>query len=261
MAGQIVTETSGPVVRLIIDNPARRNAVSLEMWQAIEQALDRLAADGEARVLVLSGAGERAFSAGADISRFEDERASEEAQQHYNQIVSRASAKLESFPKPTLASIRGVCIGGGVGIAACCDLRLCGEGARFGIPAARLGLGYGFASVERIARLVGPAHAQEIYYTARQFSAREAYDMGLVNRVVPDAALEAYVDHQARMIAANAPLTIAAIKAAAIELAKAPAERDLAKVARMVEACGRSQDYVEGRRAFMDKRPPAFTGR
>jgi enoyl-CoA hydratase len=261
MAGQIVTETRGAMVRLIIDNPAKRNAVSLDMWQALGQALDRAAVDQEVRVLVLTGAGERAFSAGADISRFEDERASEQAQQHYNRIVGQVSIRLERFPKPTLAAIRGVCIGGGVGLATCCDLRLCGESARFGIPAARLGLGYGFASVERVAHLVGPANAQEIYYTARQFNAREAYAMGLVNRVVPDATLDAYVDHYARTIAANAPLTIAAIKAAAIELTKAPSERDLAKVERMVEACGSSQDYVEGRRAFMEKRPPAFTGR
>lgn len=260
MSGEILSHTEHGVARLTIDNQAKRNAVSLEMWQAIEDALDQLADDDGVRVLVLSGAGTQAFSAGADISRFESERASLAAQKAYNDTNARASVKLESFPKPTIAQIHGACMGGGVGLAACCDLRLAGESARFGIPAARLGLGYGFVGVARVARLVGLADALDIYYTARQVGAAEAKAIGLVNRVVPDAALEAEVDQLAATIAGNAPLTIAAIKAAAIEFRRPEAERDLDRVARMVEACGTSQDYVEGRRAFMEKRRPVFTG-
>lgn len=260
MTEKIIARIDGPVARLIINQPEKRNAVSLEMWQAIERALDGFAAEASVRVLVLSGAGDKAFSAGADISRFEDERATGEAVADYNATTSRVSDKLAAFARPTIAEIQGVCIGGGVNLAVCCDLRLAGESARFAIPAARLGLGYGYQGVERVARVVGIAHALEIYYTARQFSAAEALAMGLVNRVVPDGVLDAYVRQYAQMIAENAPLTIAAIKAAVTELCRPESERDRPAVERKVRACFESRDYAEGRRAFMEKRRPAFTG-
>jgi enoyl-CoA hydratase/carnithine racemase len=248
------------VAHIQFNNPERRNAVSLEMWQAVGRALDGFAADQRVRALVLSGAGGKAFVSGADISKFEQERASAEAIAHYNATTAEVSSKLVAFPKPTIAQITGSCVGGGVALAVCCDLRICGEGSRFGIPAARLGLGYGFAGVNRLVQLVGPAFAKEIFFTARLFSAAEAQAMGLVNRVVPDGEVAAYVADYAQKISDNAPLTIASIKAIVGEALKDPAERDLARCKALVDECYASQDYVEGRRAFMEKRKPQFVG-
>jgi len=157
--------------------------------------------------------------------------------------------------------IRGYCIGGGLALAVCCDLRICTEGSKFGIPAAKLGLGYGFPGVKRLVDVVGPSFAQEIFFTARQFDARDAQVMGLVNRVVPDGELEGYVKDYAAMIAANAPLTVGSIKRIVGEILKDPAERDLAACERLVRECNASRDYIEGRTAFMEKRKPVFSGR
>ena len=261
MTDKVLAEKEGGVGRLVFNNPERRNAVSLEMWQAVEAILDDFGRDEAVRVVVVTGAGGKAFVSGADISRFEDERASEEAVRHYNATTERVYAGLQAFAKPTVAMIRGYCIGGGVALAVCCDLRICDEGARFAIPAAKLGLGYRYGGIKRLVDLVGPAFAKEILYTARQFSAAEAHAMGLVNRVVPTAELDAYVQDYAETIAGNAPLTIAAAKAVIGETTKDPGERDMERADRLVSACFASEDYIEGRRAFMEKRKPAFTGR
>jgi enoyl-CoA hydratase len=210
--------------------------------------------------VVLSGAGGKAFVSGADISKFEQERASAEAIKHYNATTAEVSSKLVAFPKPTIAQITGSCVGGGVALAVCCDLRICGESSRFGIPAARLGLGYGFTGINRLVQLVGPSFAKEIFFTARLFSAAEAQAMGLVNRVVPDDQVEAYVADYAQKITDNAPLTIGSVKAIVSEVLKDPADRDLERCAALVDACYASQDYIEGRRAFMEKRKPQFVG-
>jgi enoyl-CoA hydratase/carnithine racemase len=260
MTDKIVSTHEGGVAHILFNNPEKRNAVSLEMWQAVGRALDGFAADDRVRVLVLSGAGGKAFVSGADISKFEQERSSAEAIRHYNAITAEASGKLADFPKPTIAQITGSCVGGGVALAVCCDLRICGESSRFGIPAARLGLGYGFTGVHRLVQLVGPSFAKEIFFTARLFAAAEAHQMGLVNRVVPDEEVAAYVADYARTITDNAPLTVASVKAIVGETQKDPAERDLARCAALVDACYASQDYVEGRRAFMEKRKPRFVG-
>ena len=261
MTDKVLAEKAGGVGRLTFNNPERRNAVSLEMWQAVEAILDDFARDDAVRVVVLTGAGGKAFVSGADISRFEDERASEEAVRHYNETTERVYAGLQAFAKPTIAKIRGYCIGGGTALAVCCDLRICDEGARFAIPAARLGLGYRYGGLKRLVDVVGPAFAKEILFTARQFGAAEAAAMGLVNRVVPEAELDAFVQDYADTIAGNAPLTVAAAKVVIGEMTKDPGERDLERADRMVAACFASEDYVEGRRAFMEKRKPAFTGR
>jgi enoyl-CoA hydratase/carnithine racemase len=197
---------------------------------------------------------------GADISKFEKERSSAEAIVHYNKVTAEVSAKLVGFAKPTIAQITGSCVGGGVALAVCCDLRICGEGSRFGIPAAKLGLGYGFTGINRLVSLVGPAFAMEIFFTARLFSSEEARQMGLVNRVLPDDQVEAYVADYARMITENAPMTVGSVKAIVGETQKDAAERDLARCAALVDACYASQDYIEGRRAFMEKRKPQFVG-
>jgi enoyl-CoA hydratase/carnithine racemase len=211
-------------------------------------------------VVVLSGAGDKAFVSGADISKFESERAGAEAVAHYNATTAGFYQKLTTFPKPTIAAITGSCVGGGVALAICCDLRVCGQGSRFGIPAARLGLGYGFAGLKRLVDVVGPAFAKEMFFTARLFSAAEAYEMGLVNRVQPDPEVAGYVADYARTIALNAPLTVDSVKAIVGEVLKDPAERDLARCAALVDACFASRDYIEGRRAFLEKRTPEFTG-
>jgi len=258
---KMLARKDGPVGHLIFNNPERRNAVSLEMWQAIVSILEDFAADTTIRVAVLSGAGGKAFASGADISRFEGERTGTEAIARYNAAVEGANAAVHDFSKPTIAMIQGYCIGGGLGLALCCDLRICSEDSRFAVPAARLGLGYAYPGLKRMVDVVGPAFAKEIFYTARQFDAREAETMGLVNRVVPAEELEGFVAGYADKIASNAPLTIAGVKFVVGEILKDPGERDLDRCAAMVERCFESQDYTEGRRAFMEKRKPVFTGK
>ena len=202
------------------NNPERHNAVSLEMWEATTGALTAFAADDEVRVVVLTGAGGKAFVSGADISKFASERASIEATRAYDVKTAAAFNSIYEFPKPTIAMIRGYCIGGGVGLATCCDLRICSDNSRFAVPAAKLGLGYAYAGLKRLVDIVGPSFAKEIFYTARQFDAREACDMGLVNRVVPQAELESAVKSITDMICANAPLTIKAVKFTVGEILK-----------------------------------------
>jgi enoyl-CoA hydratase len=257
---KMLSRKEGHVGYMIFNNPERRNAVSLEMWEETARILDDFGNDKDIRVVVLTGAGDKAFVSGADISRFENERANEEAVARYNRTVERANTAIYEYPKPTIAMIRGFCIGGGVGLALCCDLRICSQDSRFAVPAARLGLGYPFHGLKKLVDVVGIAFAKEIFYTARQFDAEEARLMGLVNRVVPAAELEAYVATCARTIAENAPLTIAATKFTIGEVVKDETKRDLARAAEMVKQCFESRDYTEGRRAFMEKRRPVFTG-
>ncbi|HKX11494.1 MAG TPA: enoyl-CoA hydratase [Stellaceae bacterium] len=251
----------GAIGRMVFNNPARHNAVSLEMWEGAETIIDDLASDPEIRVIVVSGAGGKAFVSGADISKFESERASEEAVKHYNATTDRFHTKLAAITKPTIAMIRGYCIGGGVSLATGCDLRICSDNSRFGIPAARLGLGYGHKGIRKLMDLVGPASAKELFFTAKQFTAQQALMMGLVNQVVPEAELETYVDDYAKAIAENAPLTVTQIKRTVSELLKDPADRDVALMERLVAECFASEDYIEGRRAFMEKRKAQFRGR
>jgi enoyl-CoA hydratase/carnithine racemase len=256
----MLSRKDGHIGYVIFNNPERRNAVSLEMWEATARILEEFDRDKDVRVVVLTGAGDKAFVSGADISRFEDERANEEAIVRYNQTVERANTAVYDFPKPTIAMIRGYCVGGGVGLALSCDLRICSDDSRFAVPAAKLGLGYPFHGLKKLVDVVGISFAKEIFYTARQFDAEEARVMGLVNRVVPAAELDAYVKNYAQTIGENAPLTIATTKFTIGEVVKDEGKRDLAKSAAMVKQCFESQDYTEGRRAFMEKRKPVFTG-
>jgi enoyl-CoA hydratase/carnithine racemase len=257
---KIIASTEAGVATLTFNNPERHNAVSLEMWQAVASALERFSADPAVRVLVLRGAGGKAFVSGADISKFESERASEGAVAAYEQATDAAYAAVANFGRPSIALIQGYCLGGGVNLALCCDLRICNEAARFAVPAARLGLGYGLGSVRRVVNLIGPAFAKEVLFTARQFSAAEASAMGLVNRVLANDAIEDFVADYARTIAGNAPLTVTALKRIVDEAVKDAEERDEDLCARLVKACFDSDDYREGRRAFLEKRKPDFTG-
>ena len=259
--GTMLSERAGAIARMTFHNPERHNAVSLEMWEAMIGIVADFAADSDVRVVVVTGAGERAFVSGADISRFEDERAGKDAVTQYNATTARAADALAGIAKPTIAMIDGYCLGGGMSVALCCDLRVCSDRSSFGIPAAKLGLGYGYDGVKRLCDVVGPAFAKEIFFTARRFDAAEALAMGLVNRVFGADALEAAVAEIGETIARNAPLTVASIKRIVAEIAKDADDRDLAACERLVEACFESADYVEGRRAFMEKRKPVFTGR
>src|SRR5246127_3960455 len=261
ITSKMLAEKEGAVGRIIFNNPARHNAVSLDMWQAVAQIMDDFEKDDQVRVIVVTGAGGKAFVSGADISEFKEKRASQEAAEAYAKISESARLKIQETLKPTIAMIRGYCIGGGVGTALACDMRIAAEGSKFGIPAAKLGLGYAYDGIKKLIDLVGPAHAREIFYTARQFTAEEALRMGLVNQVVPDGELEGYVDNYCVMIAANAPLTVRAAKVAIREALKDESGRDLALCKRLVDECFASQDYAEGRTAFMEKRKPAFQGR
>ena len=257
---KMLARKEGGVGILTFNNPERHNAVSLDMWEATKRILDGFAADDDVRVVVLTGAGGKAFVSGADISKFASERATLEASRAYNVKSDAAYSSVADFPKPTIAMIKGYCIGGGVGLAVCCDLRICSDNSRFAVPAAKLGLGYGYSGLKRLVDIVGASFAKEIFYTARQFDAEEAHAMGLVNRVVPAGELEAYVKSITDMICANAPLTIKAVKFTVGEMLKAESKRNLARSVELVEQCFASRDYTEGRTAFMEKRKPVFTG-
>jgi enoyl-CoA hydratase/carnithine racemase len=258
---KVLSRKDGNVGYIIFNNPERRNAMSLEMWQACTRLMGEYAKDPEVRVVVLAGAGDKAFVAGADISKFGDERASEEGVKKYNEAVEAAYASVHEFPKPTIAQIRGFCVGGGMGLASCCDLRICSEDARFAVPAAKLGLGYGYPGVKRLMDVVGPSFTKEIFFTARQFDAMEAVEMGLVNRMVENHELESYVKNYADTISANAPLTVDSIKFIVGEACKDELKRDMKRCDDLVTQCFKSEDYEEGRTAFMEKRKPVFKGR
>ncbi len=260
-ADKMLVEKEGAIGRMVFNNPEKRNAVSLEMWEAAERILDDLMSDRDIRVIVVTGAGGKAFVSGADISKFEDERATAAAVARYSEVTARVFDALQEACKPTIAMVNGYCIGGGLALAVCCDLRICSDKSRFAYPAARLGVGEGFRDLRGLVDVVGPAFAKEIFFTARQFSAAEAAAMGLVNRVVPEADIEAAVNDYAATIAGNAPLTVISIKRIVGEIVKDAEDRDLELCDRLVKECFESQDYIEGRRAFMEKRKAVFAGR
>jgi enoyl-CoA hydratase/carnithine racemase len=258
---RIIAEKQGPVGWLTFNNSARRNAISIDMWEAIPEVLDRFEQDAEIRVIVLKGEGDKAFVSGADVSQYEKQRSSAEGIQYYEEIASRVQDRLQGCDKVLVAMIRGYCLGAGINISLCCDLRIAAEDARLGIPAAKLGLGYRASSLKNLVDTVGPAYAREVLVTGRQFKAEEAKAMGLVHRVTPVAELESLVLEYCAMISDNAPLTIRASKRIVRELLKPSAAFDAQACAALVKQCFDSQDYIEGRRAFMEKRKPVFQGK
>lgn len=257
-AARIEARRVGAVGWVIFDNPARRNAVSLAMWEAMAGALDELGADRDIRVVVLAGAGDKAFVSGADISQFESQRSGADAVQRYEEIAEGAQARLQEFDKPTVAMIRGYCLGAGVNIANVCDLRIAATDARIGIPAAKIGLGYRASSTKNLVDIVGAANAREMLITGWQYTAVQAKEMGLVHHVVAVPELEGFTRKLCSDIADNAPLSMRTAKRIIREVLKS--DYDAALCRSWVKECFESKDYAEGRKAFMEKRKPTFTG-
>lgn len=258
---KMIGRTDGAIGHAVFNNPDRHNAVSLEMWDALDLILEAYETDPAIRVAVLSGAGGKAFVSGADISKFEQERGSKEAVEHYNERLKQIYDRIERFPKPTIAMINGHCIGGGLNLAVCCDLRFCTSASKFAMPAAKLALGYPYHAIRRLTDAVGPAAAKLLMFTAKPVDAETAYRLGFVQDVLEESALGAHVNDIASTIAANAPLTLGAMKFIINQVTEPdPAKRDLDRCDDMVAACFASHDYIEGRNAFMEKRKPVFKG-
>lgn len=253
-------EIEGPLAWIIADNPGRMNAYTAGMWAKIPQHIKAAEADPAVRVIILRGAGTRAFSAGADISEFENARTGAAAQE-YDRLNHEAFSALLGAAKPVIAMIHGFCLGGGLGIAACADLRLADQRAQFSIPAAKLGLGYNARWVRPLLALAPPAFVKEMIFTGRRLSGEEALRIGMVNALVDVDNLEIAVRTLAGDIAENAPLTVRAAKLSIDELTRHPERPDLEKLDTAVATCIESADYAEGRRAFLEKRKPQFEGR
>lgn len=256
---KMIAEKDGGIGWLIFNNPERRNAMSLEMWQATATILDDYARDPAIRVVVMRGSGDKAFVSGADISQFESRRANAEAAAQYASISKAGAKAMETLEKPLIAMIRGFCIGGGLAIAMRADIRIASEDSQFGIPAAKLGIAYAADSVRALVSLVGPAQAKTILFTGRFIDAPKALNLGLINEMVAVDALEATVRDLAATISVNAPLSIKASKQTIDGLVSGTL--DAALSARLTDECFNSADYAEGRRAFMEKRKPVFAGR
>ncbi|MDE2516173.1 MAG: enoyl-CoA hydratase/isomerase family protein [Rhodospirillales bacterium] len=259
--GRMLAATQDGVGIITFNQPEKRNAMALEMWDGLGQILQEFDADPAIRAVVLTGAGDKAFVSGADISQFEKSRGDAEAQKEYNRLASVGRTIYEQFKKPVIARIQGFCLGGGLAIAMRADLRIAAFDSQFGIPAARLSIAYAPDSVRMLIDLVGPAHARMILYTADRIDAKEAERIGLINRAVAADALDETVMGIARRIAGNAPLSVAASKLAINEMVKDESRRDMPAIAAALETCFNSADYKEGRTAFMEKRRPIFQGR
>jgi enoyl-CoA hydratase len=258
---RVLVRLEGAALHITFNNLPRHNALSVDMWGAVPALLAQAEKDERVRLVVFSGAGEKAFVSGADISQFEDQRAAKEAVKHYEALAEEALMSIYRFTKPTVACIRGWCIGGGVNVAISCDIRIAASDAVFAIPAARLGLGYRYSALKNLVDLIGVGPAKDLFFTARRIDAAEAHRLGLITRVAPVAELPALLAEYTGSISENAPLTLHAAKQIISEMLKPSPELDAARCTQLILACFESEDYAEGRRAFMEKRKPQFKGR
>jgi enoyl-CoA hydratase/carnithine racemase len=258
---RVKTWLDGAALHIRFNNPAKHNALSMDMWEAVPPLLERAEKDDNVRMVVFSGEGTKSFVSGADISQFEDMRAAKEAVKRYEQVAEAALQGIYEFAKPTVACIRGYCIGGGVNVAISCDIRVASSDSVFSVPATRLGLGYRFSAMKNLTDLVGPGYAKDIFFTARRLDAAEALRIGLVNRIAEPEGLEALLEEYTKTITTGAPLTIKAGKRIIREVLKPDSEIDMEMCRRLILDCFESEDYAEGRRAFMEKRKPLFKGK
>ena len=258
---KMILEIKNQVGYVTFNNPEKHNAVSLEMWESLGEMMNKLEKDNEVRVIVLKGAGGKSFVSGADISKFDKDRSTKEQVLNYNEKTGKLYQSIENFPKPTIAMIDGYCIGGGLNLAVCCDIRICSEKSQFAMPAAKLSLGYPFSSIKRLFDTMGPGMSKHFMFTAERITSNEALNCGLVQKLVKDEELENFVNNYAERISKNAPLTIKAMKQIGIEVLKNSEDRDLVLCEKLVSECFDSEDYKEGRKAFMEKRKPIFLGK
>src|SRR4051812_47606936 len=259
--GKILRSVSDGIGIVTFNNPEKRNAMSLNMWEGLGSALIELRDDPDVRVVILTGAGDKAFVSGADISQFEKNRHNAQASEEYSKRSAAQRALLADYPKPTIACIRGFCLGGGMQVAMMSDIRIAAANSQFGIPAAKLGIAYGYDGLKNLVSLVGPSWARLLMYTGMRIDSAEAVRIGLVDRVLPDAELWSATTEIARTISSNAPLAIQAAKITIAQVLNDPDNRDMNAIKAIGVACMDSEDFREGRRAFMEKRKPHFTGR
>src|SRR6201996_7053824 len=259
--GKILQRVADGVGVVTFNNPEKRNAMSLEMWEGFGEALIELRDNPEVREVVLTGAGDKAFVSGADISQFEKSRHNAEASEEYSRKSAAQRALLADYPKPTIACIRGYCLGGGMQVAMLADIRIAADDSQFGIPAARLGIAYGYDGLRNLVSLVGPSWARLIMYTGMRIDSKEALRIGLVDRVVPTEQLLGATMELATTISGNAPLAIKAAKVTIAQVQKDVGERDMEAIRQIGIDCMNSEDFREGRQAFMEKRKPAFKGK
>ncbi len=259
--GRLLVEKRGAAGWIVFDQPAKRNAINGAMWRAIPEAMARFDADPEVRCVAFRGSGTEAFAAGADISEFEKNRDNHAAVGAYDELLDRVLRSIQHSLKPSVAMIHGFCMCGGLEVALACDLRYCGRAAQLGIPAAKLGLAYNIEGHKRLLETVGHARAREIMFLGRRYGAEEAAGIGLVHRVVDDGELERHVGEVIGVLCENAPLSIANTKTILEEYVKASGTPDELRMRAAIDRCATSADYVEGRRAFMEKRRPRFIGK
>ena len=260
-SGKILQSVADGIGVVTFNNPEKRNAMSLDMWEGLGHALVELRDDPDVRVVIMVGAGDKAFVSGADISQFEKTRHNAEASEEYSRKSAAQRALLADYPKPTIACIRGFCLGGGMQVAMLADIRIAATDSQFGIPAAKLGIAYGYDGLRHLVSLVGPSWARLLMYTGMRIDSAEAVRIGLVDRVLPDAELWNATTEIARNISGNAPLAIQAAKITIAQVLKDESKRDMDAIKNIGTACMDSEDFREGRQAFMEKRKPVFKGR